>query len=82
MDNKESAQLHYQLGDISASLRALEADIREQKKAHEETLKRLQEVEGILLQAKGSWKTLLMVAGFSSFLTGIIVKFSGLFLSR
>jgi prefoldin subunit 5 len=56
-----------ELGEMSSRLRTLEREMSETR----ETLKELHE---LALQAKGGWKTLMLVAGFAGLVGAIGAK--------
>jgi hypothetical protein len=56
-----------ELGEMSSRLRTLEREMAE----HKATLK---EIHEMALQAKGGWKTLMMVAGFAGIVGALGAK--------
>lgn len=57
-----------EIGEMTAKLQHLEASMVEMKAD-------LKDISHTLSEAKGSWRTLLAVAGFSSVVGGLLVKF-------
>lgn len=57
-----------EIGEMMARLGHLETSVSEMKKD-------LKDISLTLSEAKGSWRTLLAVAGFSSVIGGLLVKF-------
>ena len=57
-----------EIGEMTAKLQHLEASVVEMKAD-------LKDISHTLSEAKGSWRTLLAVAGFSSVVGGLLVKF-------
>lgn len=57
-----------ELENLSTRLTRLEKDTREQNEL-------LFEMRDMMLQARGSWKTIMGVAGFAAALGGLIAKF-------
>lgn len=57
-----------EIGEMMARLGHLENSVSEMKKD-------VKDISKTLSEAKGSWRTLLGVAGFSSVIGGLLVKF-------
>lgn len=57
-----------EIGEMMARLGHLESSVTEMRKD-------LKDISQTLSEAKGSWRTLLAVAGFSSVIGGLLVKF-------
>jgi hypothetical protein len=57
-----------EIGEMTVKLQRLEMDVSEMRKD-------LKTISQTLSEAKGSWRTLLAVAGFSSVIGGLLVKF-------
>lgn len=67
-------EVHRDLGKHDAQIEALN---REVKHLHEDmgrVMQQLSEIQQTLSEAKGGWKTLMWVAGFSAAVGGLIVK--------
>lgn len=62
-----SEQNNQQIGALQADVTNLKADFAEVKDD-------VREVRDILLQARGSWKMLVIIAGFSSAITVMLSK--------
>jgi chromosome condensin MukBEF ATPase and DNA-binding subunit MukB len=57
-----------ELENLSTRLTRLEADMKEQNVI-------LGEIRDMVMSAKGSWKTVMGIAGFAAALGGVIAKF-------
>ena len=57
-----------EIGEMTAKISGLEASVQEMRTD-------LKAISRTLSEAKGSWRTLLMVAGFSSALGAFVMKF-------
>lgn len=60
-------QVHRDLGRMEAQIEALETRM-------EAMQKQVADMHQVVMQARGSWRALVGVAGFSAFLTGIGIK--------
>ena len=58
----------------AVQIAVLKTEVDYLKKNIEDMRTDLKEIKDTLSQAKGGWKTLMMVAGFSSALGGLLVK--------
>lgn len=70
----EHSEVHRDLGKHDAQIESLN---REVKHLHEDmgrVMQQLTEIQATLSEAKGGWKTLMWVAGFSAAVGGLIVK--------
>lgn len=70
----EHSEVHRDLGKHDAQIEALN---REVKHLHEDmgrVMQQLTEIQQTLSEAKGGWKTLMWVAGFSAAVGGAFVK--------
>lgn len=56
-----------ELGEMTAKIHHLETTVNEMSKD-------LREIRDTLLQAKGGWRTVMMVAGISAAIGGVMVK--------
>lgn len=57
-----------EIGEMTAKLQHLEMSVAEMRAD-------IKDISSTLSEAKGSWRTLLAVAGFSSVIGGLLVKF-------
>lgn len=67
-------EVHRDLGKHDAQIESLN---REVKHLHEDmgrVMQQLADIQNTLSEAKGGWKTLMWVAGFSAAIGGVIVK--------
>ncbi len=61
----------HELGELQAEVRNVKEDVAEMKSD-------LRDVRDILSQAKGGWKTLLLVAGIAGVMGAAVSKLAGL----
>lgn len=61
-----AAELHTQLGRHDAQIEALERDIKHLRQDIKEMTATLQQINQTLSEAKGGWKTLMLVGGVAA----------------
>lgn len=67
-------EVHRDLGKHDAQIDALNREVKHLHNDMEKVMLQLAEIQQTLSEAKGGWKTLMWVAGASSFVGGLIVK--------
>ena len=68
------ADLHRDIGKHDAQIEGLQHEVQRLHKDMAEVIKQLRQVNDTLSQAKGGWKTLMMVAGMASAATAAMTK--------
>lgn len=69
-----SQEIHRDLGKHDAQIDALNVQFNRMHHDMQNMLEQLQQIQSTLAEAKGGWKTLMMVGGVSAALGGIVVK--------
>ncbi|EED40792.1 hypothetical protein N7643_04310 [Stenotrophomonas maltophilia] len=72
-------QIHRDMGRMEATIKAQGEQITTLVQQQKEMQAQVQEIHDVLTEARGSWKTLLMVGGLSSFITGLLFKIATVF---
>jgi len=69
-----STEIHRDLGKHEAHIEALQEQVKHLHNDMEKVMSQLTEIQATLSEAKGGWKTLMWVAGFSAAMGGFFVK--------
>ena len=69
-----STEIHRDLGKHEAHIESLQEQVKHLHNDMEKVMVQLAEIQATLSEAKGGWKTLMWVAGFSAAMGGIFVK--------
>lgn len=84
-----NAEMQRDLGKHDAQIDALETrietldkDLREMREDMRRIFEKLETINNTLSEAKGGWKTLMLVGGLSAAVGGIVVKLASLFLTK
>lgn len=77
-----STEMHRDLGRHDAQIEALQAQVDRLHADMTNVLTELRTINATLSEAKGGWKTLLMVGGVASAMTAFAMKVLGFLFSR
>jgi hypothetical protein len=69
-----SLEIHRDLGKHEAQIESLNEQVKRMHEDQQLMMAQLADIKQTLSEAKGGWKTLMWVGGFSAALGGIIVK--------
>jgi prefoldin subunit 5 len=69
-----AAELHTQIGRHDAQIEALERDIKNLRADIKEMNQTLHEIHTTLSQARGGWKTLMLVGGAAATISALVTK--------
>jgi prefoldin subunit 5 len=69
-----STEIHRDLGKHEAHIEALQEQVNHLHQDMGRVMQQLSEIQSTLSEAKGGWKTLMWVAGFSAAIGGAFVK--------
>lgn len=69
-----AAELHTQIGRHDAQIEALERDIKNLRADIKEMNETLREINRMLSEAKGGWKTLMLVGGAAATISAVVTK--------
>jgi prefoldin subunit 5 len=67
-------EIHRDLGKHDAQIEALNREVKHLHEDMGKVMDRLDDIQRTLSEAKGGWKTLMWVAGFSAAVGGLITK--------
>lgn len=67
-------EVHRDLGKHEAHIESLQDQVKHLHSDMEKVMHQLSEIQQTLSEAKGGWKTLMWVAGFSAAVGGVFVK--------
>lgn len=70
----EHSEVHRDLGKHDAQIESLNREVKHLHNDMTRVMQQLSEIQQTLSEAKGGWKTLMWVAGFSAAVGGLIVK--------
>jgi len=68
-------ELHRDIGKHDAQIESLQRQVEHLHTDMAAIIEQLQEINGTLSEAKGGWRTLMMVAGMASAATAVVTKF-------
>lgn len=69
-----AAELHTQIGRHDAQIEALERDIKHLREDVKEMSATLHEIHSTLSEARGGWKTLMLVGGVAATIGAAVAK--------
>lgn len=76
----DSAELHRDVGKHDAQIEALQQQVNRLHQDLSSVISKLEEINQTLSEAKGGWRTLMMVAGIASAVTAAGTKIVAWFL--